>query len=251
MPISFKVDDDLTGNWCNDDGVTTSQMEAISLITPILENFFMRTVADALPRPYQSDELSQRCLSFIREEANHSRVHRAFNKQLLNHMERYPPGYAMIESLLNYIRNNFSLSSKLLLAAALEHFAAVMSQVYMQREQTLDISSEYAREMFAMHAREELGHCSVVFDLWFSRKAGGCLRRLIAILSILLVGGIYLSVALPWILYRKNGRSLSATFKSLGRSIRNNWRDIKTSTPVSAIFAFVRRDYHPDSLLEG
>ncbi|OIO66253.1 MAG: hypothetical protein CO186_09470 [Zetaproteobacteria bacterium CG_4_9_14_3_um_filter_49_83] len=246
--MAFRVEEDLSGNWCHGEAVATSQMEAISLVTPVLEAFFMRTVADALTRPYQADELSQRCLDFIREEANHSRAHRAFNKALLVHLGSNPPGLAMVESLLQYVRKHLSLSSQLLLAAALEHFAAVMSQVYVETEQHLNMSSAYARDMFAMHAREELDHCSVVFDLWFSRGATGLLSRMIVLLSILMVGGIYVAVSLPWILYRRSGHSIFATLKSFGYFIRCNGREIISRVPLRTIFAFVRRDYHPDNL---
>lgn len=245
------VDGNLSGIWCNDNAVTTSQMEAISLITPVLESFFMRTVAEALPKPARHDELESRCVEFIREEANHSRIHKAFNDELLGYLGKPPPGLRLADWLLKQVRNRFSLASQLLLAAALEHFAAVMSHVYMHRAETMPMSSDYARDMFAMHAEEEIGHRSVVFDLWARHGVTGRFGRTLVILAIIVGSGLYSAISVPWILYRKYNGSLGATFKGLFGFFIHNWRDVRDFSPLGAIFSFVRRDYHPDKLVES
>lgn len=243
------VDKEIANTWCDGNAVSTAQMEAISLVTPILEEFFMRTISEALPRPYQKDELSQRCLEFIREEANHSRVHRQFNRLLLKKLGDTPAGLGMIRNMLEMARKHLSLPSRLLLAAALEHLAAVMSAVYMEQQRRLNIDSDYARAMFAMHAEEELGHRSVVFDMWSSMGSTSRPRRILALIAILLAGGLFATISIPWILYRKCDRSCVSACKRLGRYMVSNWRDLYSYAPISSIFSFARKDFHPDHLL--
>ena len=160
--------EDFSGTWCNANAVTSSVMEAISFVTPLLENFFIATVADGLVRGRDST-LDQRCRDFICEEASHTRGHRRFNAALLQYLGMTPPALALVQSLLNGARKRLSLPRRLLLVAALEHFAAVLSKGYLSQETRWDFRSDYARELFVQHAREELAHRSVVFDLWLGK----------------------------------------------------------------------------------
>lgn len=244
---NYPTTEDMSGAWCNSSVVTSSIMEAVSMVTPVLENFFIRTVAEALKEERET-ELGQRCHEFIREESNHSRIHKKFNQALIRYLGKTPPGLAMIEALLDGTRRHLSLSSRLLLAAALEHMAAVLSKVYVKQEGSMHIESAFARELFVLHAREELAHCSVVFDLWRSKDATGRLGRSLTILVILLAGAFYVTAAVPWILYRKSGKRLGVTLSALAGFTAGSRADIRAYSPLSEMFAFVRRDYHPDKL---
>jgi predicted metal-dependent hydrolase len=246
----LSIKDDLSGNWCNDDAVISSLMEAVSFVTPILENYFIRTVAEALM--YQiPHELKERCREFIREESAHSRTHKKFNASLQFYLGSLPPGIAPLESLLNNTKKRFSLQYRLLLAAALEHFAAVISKDYTLKETQLNFRSSFARELFAEHAREELAHRSVVFDLWLNRKTANSIERSLTVTTILISGFLYIAFALPWILYRKKNYRIMSTLGALTHFTFRHLVCARTYTPLREIFAFVRRDYHPDQLIDN
>lgn len=247
--IRTTTTEDLSGTWCNSSAVTSSIMEAISFVTPVLEKFFIRTVAEGLSGQRDS-ELGQRCRTFIREESLHSRVHGKLNASLLKYLGRTPPGLALVESLLNAAQQRLSLSGRLLVAAALEHYTAVLSKIYVAQETRLDIRCTFARELFALHAREELAHRSVVFDLWLTKGTAGRMARALTIFAILFIGSIYVSVAVPWILYRKAGKRLTHTLYALLGFVLNNRSDIASYSPLRELFSFIRRDYHPDELVE-
>lgn len=236
-------------NWCNADAATSSVMEAVSFVTPVLENFFIRTVVEGI-RAHQDVELARRCQDFIHEESNHSRVHKNFNSSLLNHLGKQPPGLAMVAALLDRATRRMSLPKRLALAAALEHLAAVISKLYVNQQPKLAFSSDFARELFDMHAREELAHRSVVFDLWLSNGASSRLNRILTIAVVLLAGASYVSIAVPWILHQKTGRKYVKTLLALGGFMAKNFRDTMTHTPVVELLSFVRRDYHPESLID-
>lgn len=242
------TNEDLSGTWCNANAVTSSIMEAVSLVTPVLEKFFIRTVNEGLCEE-TTPALRERCLTFIREEADHTRVHKKFNTSVLRYLGRTPPGLTRLDALLDGTRKRLSLSSRLLLAAALEHFTAVLSKVYLAQEARLDFQSAFAQALFAHHAREEIAHRSVVFDLWLSKGTNGRFKRSLTVLAILLVGFAYLSIAVPWILHRKLGK-ISATLTALAGFALKNHSAIQSYSPLAELFSFVRRDYHPDHLVD-
>ena len=242
------TNEDLSGAWCNASMVTSSIMEAVSFVTPVMEKFFIRTVDEGIALQTPS-ALKERCLAFIREEADHSSVHKRFNASLSRYLGKTPPGLALLDTLLDGTRKHLSLSSRLLLAAALEHYTAVLSKAYLAQSDRMDIRSEFARELFIRHAREEIAHRSVVFDLWRSQSGGDSIKRSLTILAILLAGGIYISIAVPWILHRKTG-NLRRTLAALARFAVGNRSDIAAYSPLPELFSFARRDYHPDHLID-
>lgn len=245
----YPTTEDMSGAWCNSSAVTSSIMEAVSLVTPVLENFFIRTVSEGLDKARDS-ELDRRCLAFIHEESGHSRAHKRFNQSLTGYLGGLPPGLALVEKLLDIARKRLALRKRLLIAAALEHFAAVLSKSYLNEQQRLEMHCDFARELFARHAEEEIAHRSVVFDLWLSHELPGRFWRIATLLAILAVGLLYLSVAVPWILHRKLGRRLPATLAALGGFVLGNGRDMRAYLPLAELFWFTRRDFHPDRLVD-
>jgi predicted metal-dependent hydrolase len=231
-------------NWCNADAVTSSVMEAVSFVTPVLENFFIRTVVEG-SRAHQNEELQARCRTFIHEESNHSLVHKKFNASLLERLGKQPPGLALVTRLLDAARQHLSISKRLALASALEHFAAVISKLYLNQQPRLAFESAYAKELFDMHAQEELAHRCVVFDLWLANGARGRLYRFTTILLVLFAGAAYVGIAVPWILHRKTGKRLGKTIAGLLGFVAKNLKDTLMSTPIVELFSFARKDFHP------
>jgi len=78
---------------------------------------------------------------------------------------------------------------------------------------------------------------------------GDRLKRALTVLSILLAGFAYISVAVPWILHRKTG-SLRRTLAALARFAMGNRADIAAYSPLPELFSFARRDYHPNHLVD-
>ena len=240
--------EDLSGAWCDANSVTSSLMEAISFIAPVLEKFFIRTVAEALAGQ-QDPDLDRRCRAFIREEAVHSHMHRRLNASLLKYLCTMPPGFAMVQSLLNGARQHLPLSFRLLLATSLEHFAAVLSKGYLNQEAQWDFRCAFTKELFAQHAREELAHRSVVFDLWLSQGKTGRVGRTLIVLTILLAGLAYVSAAVPWILHHKTGKRLTGTLSAFAGFVMRKRLNITNGSSLRELFLFACGDYHPECLI--
>ncbi|MBI4995437.1 MAG: metal-dependent hydrolase [Rhodocyclales bacterium] len=238
---------DLAGPWCNSDARASATLEAVSFVTPALERFFIRTVADCLPLAGNDAELERLCREFIHEEAEHTGAHRRLNSALLTYMKAPPPGLAAVEGLLEFVNRRLSLSTRVALVAALEHFTAVLSKSYLRSHGRWQFGCNYARDLFHQHALEEIDHRSVAFDLWLHRGGGSVPVRLAAIASILMVGAAYLGVATPWILHRKYGGSLAAT---LGGLLAKRQAPAGAGSTLKDLFRYVRRNYHPQHLID-
>lgn len=236
-------------NWCNNDIVLSSLMEAVSFVTPVLEHFFIRTVNAAQSLP-QAAGLNESCLRFIREEANHAQAHQKLNAHLLRQLGKRPSGLTMVEYLLDAAQRHLNLQKRLALAAALEHFAAVLSKFYIHRAGTLQFSHSEAQQLFAMHAQEELGHRSVVFDLWLATSPNGRFKRVVTLGLVLMLGSLYVALTVPWVLHRKTQGNFFKTTKALLNFVGDNARATFTRLPLAEMLSFASRDYHPEHLLD-
>jgi predicted metal-dependent hydrolase len=241
--------EEVPADWCNADLITTSIMEAVSFVTPVLESYFIRTVVEG-SRTHQDAELAKRCKAFVREESNHSRVHKKFNSLLLCRLGKQPPALALVIFLLDRASRWLSISKRLEIAAGLEHLSTVISKLYVQQQSQLSFASNFAQNMFDKHAQEELAHRSVVYDLWLTFEEGGLVGRIVTIFLIVIAGAIYLTLAVLWLSYQKTGKKLVTTLFNLIGFMLKNFRDTLTHTPIVELLMFVRRDYHPDTLVD-
>jgi predicted metal-dependent hydrolase len=150
--------------------------------------------------------------------------------------------------MLDGVRRRLALPGRLLLVAALEHVAAVLSRRYLDQGDEWVFRSPYARRLFTLHARQELAHRSVVFDLCLSHGAAGRLGRALAMAAVLLGGLGYVAAAVPWIVYRKSGRRWGPALALLAGGVwRNSLRGSSWAT-LGELLSFSRGAYHPDRM---
>lgn len=231
----------LPAAWCDGSAVGSSVMEAVSFVTPLLESL----VAGAVAGARRVSEATPDVRAFLREEASHSRRHLAFNAMLARGLGATPPMLRLVRRAVRLSRRLLSPRHLLLVGAALEHFAAVISRTYLEHEARWRFASAEARALFATHAREELAHRAVVFDLCAKAGRTGRVGRSLAILGVLVGALLYVGVAVPWIVYRKSGRRPLRALATLAgfvalrglRAVRLvRWREL---------FSFARADFHP------
>jgi len=195
----------LTGPWCNADWRLSALLEAVSFVTPALEAFFIRTVVAAL-RGNVVGPARHAALAFVREEARHSIAHRRFNGALLDHLVQPPPALGWIEAALGAATRRLSLPTRLRLVAVLEQASARVSARYLNRAPAWRFGCPYAQRLFALHAREELGHHAVIEALRPSAQPRRPMALLADALAWVAVGAgatLYIATAVPWIALRK------------------------------------------------
>jgi len=192
----------LAGAWCNSSLAATALLEAMSFATPPLERFFIRTVRDSLRRGPES-AATLRAREFVREESSHSAAHRRLNQALAGHLGRTPPGLERVEAILDFAARRLPLPVRLLSVEVMEQGSALGSAAYLWCERRADFDCAYARQLFAQHAREEMGHSTVIRELRGAAPARGLPVKAVACALTALAGIAYLAVAVPWIMMRK------------------------------------------------
>jgi predicted metal-dependent hydrolase len=243
VEAAFPGNGALAAAWCGDCLVTSSIMEAVSLATPVMERFVTRAVANCRGSTPLADS---GVLMFIREEAEHSRVHRAFNKLLGSPRDRLPPALTPLAAIIRGASRSLPLGSQLLFAATVEHFSAVLSMAYLKNEKNWKFTSDRVRNMFAWHAREELVHRAFVFDLWKAQYSSGPVRKALVMTSILCGAIAYLLVAVPWIHWRKSGKSIVRSSIALVRFALKNHTRAPEYLQLRKLFSIASADFHPE-----
>jgi predicted metal-dependent hydrolase len=169
--------------WCAGDAFETRLLEAMSLIAPEVERFVIGAVRRSLrlsgARPHDSA-----AMAFILEEAEHSRAHNAFNRRLASQGVDLAKALACVRTLANLARRWLPVSGQLAVAAACEHLSALLSLSFLRAERKSEIRPASVSRFFEQHARDELGHRAIVFDLLRNTASGGWLARAGALMLV-------------------------------------------------------------------
>ena len=169
-------------DWCHDDAYQTTFMNALSLLFPEGEKFFVDSVKQQRSRVI--DPVLQRQIAgFIGQEAMHGKEHRAFNELLVAHGFASAPGIdRRLRGFLRRVRQTLSPMSQLAATCALEHFTAMLAEQLLSDERVRDELHPSVRPLWLWHALEESEHKAVAFDVY--RAAGGGYARRVAIMLL-------------------------------------------------------------------
>ena len=173
--------------WCGDDAFETRFLEAMSLLAPEMERFLIAAVREGLALP-GGEAMAAAGAAFLREEAVHSRVHHGFNRRLQAQGIDADAALAGVRRLSRFARRVLPAAGQLAVAAACEHLSAILSLAFLRAPGRARIRSGDADRLFAAHAREEIGHRALVFDVLRATGGGGWAGRAVALAAVSLVG---------------------------------------------------------------
>lgn len=161
MGFSFS---EVPRNWFYDSVFTSQTANAISLLFPAGERFFVRSVKHYLPR-ITDPTLRARARAFFGQEGSHGHEHeRTFEmleaqgfriREWLDWYERFA-----FERLENIAPPVLRLSA----TVALEHFTAALAEVSLTKGFFAHAHPQM-RQLLLWHSAEELEHKSVAFDV--------------------------------------------------------------------------------------
>lgn len=163
MDIGF--DGSVPRYWFDNDPFMTHFMNALSLLFPEGERFFVDAVRRF--RDQIEDSGRQRDLSgFIGQEAMHSRAHHRFNEFLERH--GYPADRleGALKRDLDQVREHLPPLRQLATTVALEHVTAVMAELMLDHEDVREAIHSRVRPLWLWHAIEETEHKAVAWDLF-------------------------------------------------------------------------------------
>jgi uncharacterized protein len=149
--------------WLNGDPVGSAFHNALSIIFPRGEAFFVESVKAF--REGTSPKLAGEIRSFITQEVMHSREHVSFNKRVSD------AGYK-IDHLEQVVIDTLALTKgrpeilNLAVTMALEHYTAIMAQMMLADAKMFAGADPELADMWRWHAIEEIEHKGVAYDTW-------------------------------------------------------------------------------------
>lgn len=156
--------DKVPKHWFGGDAFKTRFFDAMSMLFPEGEKFFIECVRDY--RDQVTDpELQQQIRDFMQQEGQHGMVHTQFNNRLKDQgidVDRILE--FQVKVLGNYRRKMpkwFTLS----MTASAEHMTAIMAHSFMQRSDIFHEADPRIRAMYLWHGVEEIEHKAVAFDV--------------------------------------------------------------------------------------
>lgn len=153
-------------HWFGGDVHRTRLFDAMSLMFPEGERFFIESVRHYRERIAGDETLNAEVRAFIGQEAMHSREHAAYNARLAQQGVGAVELEAEALSNLNLAREKASPAQRLAMTLCLEHFTAMLAnEVLSQRDLFANADAEMAR-MWRWHALEETEHKAVAFDVF-------------------------------------------------------------------------------------
>ncbi len=181
--LDFGLDGDIPRHWLGGDPFKTRFFDALSVTFPEGERFFISCVRDY--REQVSDvSLQEEIRAFMRQEAQHGRVHTLYNNRLKAHGIDVDWLERMQRETQDRIRRHRSRKMTIATTAAFEHLTAIMCHGFVERKDLVADFDPRMRAMYAWHAMEEVEHKAVAFDVMQKVANVGYLRRTGAMLMI-------------------------------------------------------------------
>jgi predicted metal-dependent hydrolase len=177
--LSFDLTSDHPRHWHSDDPDITHFFNALSLMFPAGERFFMHSMRRFL-RDIDDPQLRKDVLAFLAQEGFHSREHDRYNKAIRDQGYWTARWLELVSRLALDLTRRFTGSRwQLAITCGFEHLTATLADTVLRDPRVLrDAEAEYAA-LWRWHCVEETEHKAVAFDVYSAVAPGllGYLRR--------------------------------------------------------------------------
>ena len=166
MKLQFQLDHpDIPTYWMGGDPFKSRFWDALSLIFPPGEKYFMNCVRDFKDR-IDDPKLLQDIKDFNLQEAQHSMVHRQDNDRLRRQGVDVDKHTQFVEDLMNkHYRAKYSKEYNIAVTSALEHFTSIIAHTLFDKRDVMKDADPRVRAMYSWHAIEEVEHKGVAYDV--------------------------------------------------------------------------------------
>lgn len=232
----------------DNDPFKTHFMNALSILFPEGERFFIRSVL-AYRDEIHDPKLLKEIKEFCAQEAQHTLVHEAMNDLAARH--GYP--VAALERLVRRDLRGFSKLGKkhpsarraaLAMTVCMEHFTAILAyQVLTNAQATQQGLDPSVQALFTWHALEETEHKGVAFDVY--KATGGSplfLRFAMLFSSLSFLLGLFINLTV--LLYKDGSLWKWSTWKT-GIRFCFGPRHGFLTRPFRDWLAFFKPGFHP------
>lgn len=163
--LKLNLPEDRICDWHAEGGHVTHFFNALSLLFPAGERFFMDSVRKFRDQADDPD-LKKAVLGFIGQEAMHTREHMDYNEMLeraglpANELDQFT--WKLLARVSKLLPNRLLLGGTI----ALEHYTAVLGDMILRHPEQLKGSLPEYVTMWRWHALEETEHKAVAYDVW-------------------------------------------------------------------------------------
>jgi predicted metal-dependent hydrolase len=168
--LDLAIPADTPRRWFGGDAYCTHLLNAFSLMFPPGERYFMEAVR-AVRDQVHTPALREQVRGFLGQEALHGREHRAFNRWLSTQGVHAEGIERSIWDEITRRRADRDQLDDLAVTCALEHFTALMAEMWLHEPELRAQVPEPLRKLWTWHALEELDHKAVAFDVY--QEVGG------------------------------------------------------------------------------
>lgn len=182
--MNFQFSKDIPKFVFSDNPVLSAWGSAMSTVFPDGERFFIDSV-----RNYEKEivdpQLRKAIKAFIGQEAHHGREHDTLNDWIESNGLPVKKAQAKLKKDLAFAQGHLSKRQQLAVTVALEHFTAMMADVYLDSSEIRSSADPRVESLFYWHAIEETEHKAVAFDV-YNAVGGDYFTRIFTMLSVTL-----------------------------------------------------------------
>jgi len=243
--MDFPFDDaDIPAHWWDGDRMLTRNADALHMLFPAGERFFMRSVRAFVPQ-IKDPELLARVRGFMGQEAMHGREHnRAFSLLERDGIEYESFLDAYENRWLKRLEKRADPLTNLAVTCALEHLTATLGATSFA-DPLIDRAHPTMRDLMLWHAAEEVEHKSVAFDV-YEAVGGGWLRRVVAMVMAFSLLMVWWRRGMKHLIEQDGGMSW-ADQRGLRKKVQTEGRDVLSDFRRAAV-VYLRPGFHPDDI---
>ncbi|MGI9205643.1 MAG: metal-dependent hydrolase [Woeseiaceae bacterium] len=239
---SFDLEGALAGEWHSDSRFVTAWFNAMSLLFPLGEKFFIDSVVHYVD-DIEDPQLKAEIASFRAQESTHRVQHQKYNELLCNlrgySLERFEKNE---RERMAWAYRELSARRRLAGTVANEHLTAIMAHDMLTNDDVLQGANPGIAELWRWHGIEETEHKAVAFDVFLAVGGTVSERRHALLLN-------------TFFFFKDTFRNLCIMLQHEGKlwSIREWARGFKylfikpgvLRRVAGAWFGFFRKDFHP------
>jgi|SRR5471030_488576 len=234
--LRFTLPADRAKNWHEQGSHVTHFFNALSLLFPAGEQFFIDSVRYYRDR-INDPKLNEEIRGFIGQEAMHSREHIRYNDLLQSAGLPARTLDRRLQAIVDFQKKWAPASFNLAVTVALEHYTAILAELMLSDPSRIGDSVEGYRQMWTWHALEETEHKSVSFDVFNAVFKPGPKRYLIR------TGAMLCTTVIFWqVVFGFHVRLLIAD-RHGGHHLRGLWRVTKFLFSSRGVFPQIARSW--------
>jgi len=236
--ISFELTGQYPRYWNNQSPVQTYHMNVLAAYLPYGEKFFIHCVKNFASQ-IKEPKLKQDVKDFLKQEAYHGREHtRLFRSTIEPH---YPK--LKVSKYKFWITGSIAFLAgkkfRLAMAAAGEHYTAVVARSYLQNPKYFENMPRDIAAIWKWHAIEELEHKTVIFNMLKPIGVGYVMRTTAFLLMSIIQVSSYIRPFFHMAQYDKQIFSLEF-YKSIALACRHIQGD-----SIKVYWAYMKPSFHP------